>query len=68
MNLFNTSKENLKTICLCANEEFNSEKLNIRILEVGEIMKSYVNTDGDAEVFQNDFEKEIYEKLPEFTK
>lgn len=30
---------------------------------MGEIMKSYVNTDGDAEVFQNEFEKEIYEDL-----
>lgn len=31
-------------------------------------MKSYVNTDGDAEVFQNEYEKEIYENLPEFTR
>ncbi len=31
-------------------------------------MKSYVNTDGNAEIFDNEFEKEIYENIPEFTK
>jgi hypothetical protein len=53
---------------MAANEGLSNEKLELKILEVGEIMKSYVNTDGDAEVFQNEFEKEIYEDLQEFTR
>lgn len=57
---FNVTKENLKIICVTAGEPFNEEKLNFKIAELGEIMKLYVNTDGDAEVFQNEFEKEIY--------
>ncbi len=57
VNNFNITKENLKVICLTANEPFNAEKLNFKISELGSIMKLYVNTDGDAEIFQNEFEK-----------
>jgi hypothetical protein len=63
VSLFRITKENLRTICMAANEGLSNEKLELKISEVGEIMKSYVNTDGDAEVFQNEFEKEIYEDL-----
>lgn len=68
IGLFNITKENLKIICLTANQPFNDQKLSFKINDLEELMKSYVNTDGDAEVFQNEFEKEIYENLPEFTK
>lgn len=38
------------------------------LVEVEDIMRKYINKVDNVEVFQNEFEKELYTELPEFSK
>lgn len=62
------TKQQLETIMSAIGQDSSLHNYESELVAVEDIMKQYINKTENAEIFENEFERELYMDLPDLCK
>ena len=62
------TKSQIAVVVQAIGSELVLREYEAELVEVGDIMKKYINKIDNVEIFENEFERELYTELPDLVK